>query len=95
MRSYKDIELWKNVTYERWNDWHWQVRNRITTVEELKKIVNITDQEADDINQVLKNSEWELPLIMHPLWILKIPDVLLESRRFPLFTKLTIVKPIW
>ncbi len=54
MRSYKDIELWKNVTYERWNDWHWQVRNRITTVEELKKIVNITDQEADDINQVLK-----------------------------------------
>lgn len=54
MRSYKDIELWKNVTDEQWNDWKWQVRNRIVDVETLKKVINLTEQEAKDINEVLK-----------------------------------------
>ena len=34
-RNFKDIELWKDVTDEQWNDWHWQVANRITKVEDL------------------------------------------------------------
>ena len=54
MRSYKDIELWKDVTEEEWNDWHWQVRNRITDVETLKKVINLTEQEKLDIGEVLK-----------------------------------------
>src|SRR5699024_11936343 len=54
MRSYKDIELWKDVTEEQWNDWHWQVQNRITDVETLKKVIKLTDQEAKDIGEVLK-----------------------------------------
>lgn len=54
MRSYKDIEIWKDVTEEQWNDWHWQVKNRITDVETLKKVINITSQEEKDINEVLK-----------------------------------------
>ena len=54
MRSYKDIELWKNVSQEEWNDWRWQVRNRITTVEELKKVVNLTELEEKDIEETLR-----------------------------------------
>lgn len=54
MRSYKDIELWKNVSQEAWNDWKWQVRNRITTVEELKQVVNLTKIEEEDIGETLK-----------------------------------------
>ena len=54
MRSYKDIELWKNVTDTQWNDWQWQVRNRITDVETLKKIINITEKEEKEIGEVLK-----------------------------------------
>ena len=30
-------ELFPNVTDAEWNDWRWQVRNRIETLEELKK----------------------------------------------------------
>src|SRR5262245_12829243 len=26
---------WPNVTDEEWNDWRWQFRNRVTTLEEL------------------------------------------------------------
>lgn len=54
-RNFKDIELWKNVTDEQWNDWHWQVENRITNVEDLKKVINLTAQEEKDILEVSKN----------------------------------------
>jgi len=54
MRNFKDVELWKDVTEEQWNDWHWQVRNRITTVEDLKKVINLTTEEEEGINTALK-----------------------------------------
>ncbi|SCG81787.1 lysine 2,3-aminomutase [Proteiniborus sp. DW1] len=54
MRSYKDIELWKNISQEEWNDWRWQVRNRITSVEELKQVVNLTEIEEKNIEETLK-----------------------------------------
>ena len=39
MRDYRQIPVWKDVSAEDWNDWRWQVRNRIKTVEELKGVV--------------------------------------------------------
>lgn len=54
MRHYSEIELWKDVTDEQWNDWHWQVKNRISTVEDLKKVINITPEEEKGINKALK-----------------------------------------
>ena len=54
-RNWKEIEAYKDVTEEQWYDWKWQVANRITTVEQLKKIINLTEQEEKDINAVVKN----------------------------------------
>ncbi len=54
-RNWKDIEAYKDVTEAEWYDWKWQVRNRITTVDQLKKIINLTPQEEKDINEVVKN----------------------------------------
>mgnify|MGYP002813922489 FL=1 len=54
MRSYKEVSLWKNVTKKEWEDWTWQVRNRVTTVEELKEIVNLTPEEEKGVAQSLK-----------------------------------------
>lgn len=42
------------VTDEQWNDWHWQLRNRIETVEDLKKYVRLTDEEAEGVKSTLK-----------------------------------------
>lgn len=53
MRLYKDIELWKDVTEDVWNDWQWQVRNRITDVETLSRIINLTEEERESIGKVL------------------------------------------
>ena len=54
-RNYKDIPLWKDVTDTQWNDWKWQVKNRITTVDQLKQVINLTPQEEEDIQKVVKN----------------------------------------
>ena len=54
MRSYKDISLWKNVTKNQWDDWKWQVQNRITTVDQLKEVVNLTPDEEAGVHESLK-----------------------------------------
>jgi len=53
-RYFKDIPLWKNVTEEEWNDWKWQIRNRIMDVETLKKVINLTPEEEEGVRNALK-----------------------------------------
>ncbi len=53
MAYYNETELWKDVTPEEWNDWKWQLRNRINDVEKLKKVIQLTEQEEKDIKEVL------------------------------------------
>ncbi|MBV7272535.1 lysine 2,3-aminomutase [Clostridium thailandense] len=53
-RNYKDISLWREVTEKQWNSWEWQIANRITTVEELEKVVRLTEEEKRGIKASLK-----------------------------------------
>ena len=43
-----------NVTDEEWNDWHWQLKNRIETVEDLQKYVALTEEELEGVRSTLK-----------------------------------------
>ncbi len=52
-RIYTDIQLWKHVLKEQWNDWQWQVANRVTTLEELEQIIEITADEKEGIKECL------------------------------------------
>jgi len=54
MRDYREIPLWKNVTEEQWNDWRWQVANRITTLEELKQVIDLTPEEEEGVKRCLQ-----------------------------------------
>jgi lysine 2,3-aminomutase len=54
MRNFKEIEMWSDVTQEQWDDWKWQIRNRIDTIEDLKQVINLTDEEAEGIEAALK-----------------------------------------
>ncbi|QXE18168.1 lysine 2,3-aminomutase [Clostridium sp. 001] len=53
-RNYKDIPLWRNTSPDEWNSWEWQISNRITTLEELEQVVNLTNQEKDGVQASLK-----------------------------------------
>lgn len=52
-RDYQQIPIWQDVTKEQWNDWTWQVANRVITVEELEQVVELTDQEKQGIKECL------------------------------------------
>lgn len=47
-------KFFPNVTDQQWNDWKWQVRNRIETVEDLEKYMTLTDEDREGINKCLK-----------------------------------------
>jgi lysine 2,3-aminomutase len=54
MRVNRRFELFKDVTDEQWNDWKWQVKNRIETVDELKKYIPLTEEEEQGARQCLQ-----------------------------------------
>jgi lysine 2,3-aminomutase len=45
--------LWSDVSEEQWNDWRWQIANRITTVEQLEKVINLTEDEKEIVSNSL------------------------------------------
>ena len=46
-------QLFPDVTDEQWNDWKWQVRNRIETLEDLKKYISLTPEEEEGVKKTL------------------------------------------
>ncbi|MDD3611683.1 MAG: lysine 2,3-aminomutase [Eubacteriales bacterium] len=48
-------ELFADVSDEQWNDWHWQVRNRITTVEELQKHLPLDAKASAGVYEALEH----------------------------------------
>ncbi|MRT92128.1 lysine 2,3-aminomutase [Ancylomarina sp. 16SWW S1-10-2] len=47
-------EMFPEVTDEHWNDWKWQVRNRIETLKDLKKYINLTANEEEGVEKTLE-----------------------------------------
>src|SRR5450759_1528928 len=42
--------IWADVPDERWNDWRWQMSNRVNTVEEIGRVLNLTDDERGGLS---------------------------------------------
>lgn len=55
MRNYRDIPLWAHVKEEDWQDWRWQVANRITSPEQLKQVIPLTAEEEEGIKNCLQS----------------------------------------
>jgi len=48
------------ATEEQWNDWHWQVANRITDVDTLSKVINLSEEEKAAIERVGATYRWAI-----------------------------------
>jgi lysine 2,3-aminomutase len=40
---------WRDVADHEWNDWRWQLRNRITTLEQLESLLTLTPEEREGV----------------------------------------------
>jgi hypothetical protein len=50
----RKAEIFHDVTDEQWNDWHWQVKHRITTVDALRELLTMTDEEERGVEEALR-----------------------------------------
>ena len=39
--------IWKDVPDSDWNSWIWQQQKRVKTIEQLEKVINVTDEERE------------------------------------------------
>ncbi|MCL2170405.1 MAG: lysine 2,3-aminomutase [Defluviitaleaceae bacterium] len=46
-------DIFKDVPQADWDNWKWHVKNRVSTLEELKKLVKISAEDEDSIGRVL------------------------------------------
>lgn len=56
--------LFKEITVEDWEDWLWQMKNRIRNKEDLSKIINLSSEEELGI----KKANGKLPMAITPYW---------------------------
>ncbi|WP_044641375.1 lysine 2,3-aminomutase [Risungbinella massiliensis] len=66
MRDWRQIELWKDVTEEQWNDWLWQLTHTIKTLEDLEQVVNLTPEEREGV----RIANQTIPLNITPYYAL-------------------------
>ena len=64
--DYHRINLWKDVSELDWEDWRWQLKNRVGKKEELFEIVKLTASEEEAI----KKSRGRLSVALTPYWAL-------------------------
>lgn len=44
---------WQHIAREDWEDWHWQLANRIKTVDQLSQVVDLSDEQKELIGHSL------------------------------------------
>lgn len=55
MNADDKLNLWKDASPEQWNDWKWQMKNRIKNSEQLSGVLKLSDTEKHEIEECLEN----------------------------------------
>jgi len=91
-QDYQQISLYKDVNPLDWEDWHWQLKNRIRAKEELEQVIKLTSQEEAGI----KKASGRLSMSITPYWAALIdpddPACPLRRQSVPVIDE-TIVSP--
>src|SRR5665648_1049496 len=69
-RKFNTIELWKDVKEEQWNNANWQLKNSITSVDQLKKVIKLNEHQESEIERTLETlkSQGKEPLRITPYY---------------------------
>ena len=80
--------MFPEVTDEQWNDWKWQVKNRIETLEDLKKCITLTPDEEEGIRQSLKTLRMAITPYYLSLINLENPECSIRKQAIPTIAEL-------
>jgi hypothetical protein len=77
-----------DISQEEWNDWKWQFRHRITNVDGLKKVLNLTRGEEEGIGKCLKTMDMALTPYYLSLIEREDPNDVIRRQVMPALTEL-------
>ncbi len=63
--DYQQISLFKDVNPLDWEDWHWQLKNRVSKLEQVSQIIKLTPEEE----QGIRNAKGRMAMTVTPYWI--------------------------
>ena len=63
-RDYQQIAIYKDINPLDWEDWHWQIKNRICNKDVLSQIINLTPDEEKGIDK----AKGRLAMAITPYW---------------------------
>jgi len=88
----RKAKYYPNVSDQDWNDWHWQVRNRIRFAEDLNKYLPLTEQEANEVKNIL--SKFRMSITPYYLCLIdpNNPDCPIRTQAVPAINELHISK---
>lgn len=75
-RHWKETELWKDVPEEKWNDWLWQLTHTVRTLDDLKKVINLTEDEEEGVRISTKT----IPLNITPYYASLMDTTIRDAR---------------
>ncbi len=86
--NWRSIDLFKNVTAEQWNDWHWQMKNAIRDIETLEKVVTLTNPERENLRKCLAKFTMEITPYYAALMDREDPDCPVRMQSVPRIAEL-------
>lgn len=87
-----DRKIFTDVSQELWNDWNWQIKNRITTVKDLKRYIPLTESEEEGIIKCLENLRMSITPYYLSLIDIKNPKDPIRKQSIPTSNELKISK---
>lgn len=60
-RHHTEIPLYRNVSLEQWQDWRWQMKSSIRTLEELEQVISLSSEEREGYLATRKDLAMAIP----------------------------------
>jgi len=88
----RKAKYFPNISDHDWNDWHWQVKNRITSIDQLKKFINLTINEEVQIASVLSKFRMAITPYYLSLMDPNNPECPIRKQAIPSISEISISK---
>lgn len=60
MKAPSYSNYWKDVSFEEWTNWQWQLQHTITSIDELEKIINLSEDEKRGIKAATEHLKMQI-----------------------------------
>lgn len=83
--------LWADVPEEQWEDWHWQIANRITSIDQLEQVIHLSEAEKEVVARSLNQLRMAITPYYASLMTYDDPRCPIRMRAVPTIAEANVV----